>query len=261
MTTHQTIMLGPEFAGLTDDTEESILGSSLHQGAITTLDDGLNACGPQRGLPWFVGNQIRMIIPRQEQRVLYLSPDILVHPTLGSGSRDSIVVAADGPPALAIEVASPSTALGRDLNEDAPDAKPAAYAALGILEYIVFDPVGEFLPDRVRAWQMGPGGYVPWGPERTGRWMSRALDISFAPHGFLLRVYDQEGQLVPLSSEARSRAALLGVENERLRTQQGELRTENQRLRELANEAAARAAVREREIAALQAELRRLRGE
>jgi Uma2 family endonuclease len=191
MTTHQTIMLGPEFAGLTDDTEESILGSSLHQGAITTLDDGLNACGPQRGLPWFVGNQIRMIIPRQGQRVLYLSPDILVHPTLGSGTRDSIVVAADGPPALAIEVASPSTALGRDLNEAAPDAKPAAYAALGILEYIVFDPVGEFLTDRVRAWHLGPHGYLSWQADANGRWVSRALGVAFAPHGFLPRVYDQ----------------------------------------------------------------------
>src|SRR3954467_10165231 len=158
MTTHQTLMLGPEFAGLTDDTEESILGSSLHQGAITTLDDGLNACAPQRGLPRFVGNQIRMLIPRQGHRILSLSPDILVHPTLGSGSRDSLTPAADGPPALAIEVASPSTALSRDLDQDAPDAKPATYAALGILEYIVFDPVGEFLTERVRARHLGPRG-------------------------------------------------------------------------------------------------------
>jgi Uma2 family endonuclease len=247
MTTHQMIILGPEFAELTDDTEESILGSSLHQGAITTLDDGLNACGPQRGLPWFVGNQIRMIIHRQGQRILYLSPDILVHPTLGSGTRDSLIIAADGPPALAIEVASPSTALGRDLNEAAPDAKPAAYAALGILEYIVFDPVGEFLTDRVRAWQLGPRGYLPWEADADGRWVSRALGVAFAPHSFLLRVYDQDGNLVPLSAESRA--------------QNAELRTEVQRLRNIANEADARATEQERQIAALQAELRRLRGE
>lgn len=254
MTMHQLIMLGPEFAGLTDDTEESILGSSLHQGAITTLDDGLNACGPQRGLPWFVGNQIRMVIPRLGHRSVNLSPDILVHPTLGSGSRDSLILAADGPPALVVEVASPSTALARDLNEDAPNAKPAAYAALGILEYIVFDPLGEFLPDRIRAWHLGPRGYLPWGPELNGHWASRALGISFAPHGFLLRVYDQKGQLVPLSAESRA--------------QNAELRAQNQRLSDLANEASARVAEQERraaeqalQIATLQAELRKLRGE
>ncbi len=51
MTIKQTIALGPQFAVLTDDTEESILGSSLHQGAITVLHDSLDACGRGRGLP------------------------------------------------------------------------------------------------------------------------------------------------------------------------------------------------------------------
>ena len=115
LTLGQSLTLGPQFAELADDTEESILGSSLHQGAITTLHDGLDACGHGRGLPWFVGNQIRMVILRVGRRAASLSPDILIHPTLGTGSRDSIIVAADGPPALVIEIASPSTAAGRDL--------------------------------------------------------------------------------------------------------------------------------------------------
>jgi len=97
MTIEQTIALGPQFAVLTDDTEESILGSSLHQGAITVLHDSLDACGRGRGLPWFVGNQIRMLIPRVGGRLVTLSPDLLIHPTLSSGSRDSIIVAADRP--------------------------------------------------------------------------------------------------------------------------------------------------------------------
>lgn len=231
MTIYQTIALGPQFADLADDTEDSILGSSTHQGAITTLHDGLDACGHGRGLPWFVGNQIRMIVPRVGRRSASLSPDILVHPTLSNGSRDSIIVAADGPPALVIEIASPSTAVARDLNEATPSAKPAAYAALGIPEYLVFDPTGEFLPQHLWARKLGPHGYVPWEPEADGRWHS-ALGISFLPQGFLLRIYDQDGQLVPTGPE---------------------LRVYNRRLTDLISE-------REQQIAALEAELRRLRG-
>jgi hypothetical protein len=239
MTLHQTIALGPQFADLADDTDDSILGSSTHQGAITTLHDGLDACGHGRDLPWFVGNQIRMIVPCVGRRSASLSPDILVHPTLSNGSRDSIIVAADGPPALVIEIASPSTAVARDLNEATPSAKPAAYAVLGIPEYLVFDATGEFLPEHLWARKLGPHGYVPWEPEADGRWHS-AFGISFAPQGFLLRVYDQDGQLVPTGPE---------------------LRAYNRRLTELMDERAAQLAERDERITALEAELRRLRKE
>lgn len=225
MTIGQTIALGPQFAALADDTEESILGSSLHQGAITVLHDSLDACGRGRGLPWFVGNQIRMLIPRVGGRIASLSPDLLIHPTLSSGSRDSIIVAADGPPALVIEIASPSTARPRDLAEGTPRGKPLAYAALGIAEYLVFDPVGDFVPDHLWARKLGPRGYEPWQPEADGRWHS-ALGIAFVPDDAFLRVHDQDGNLVLTGPELR----------ERNRRQQGE-------------------------IAALEAEVRRLRGE
>ncbi|HEY8600264.1 MAG TPA: Uma2 family endonuclease [Thermomicrobiales bacterium] len=238
--------LGPQFAELADDTEESILGSSLHQGAITTLHDGLDACGHGRGLPWFVGNQIRMVIPRVGRRAASLSPDICVHPTLGTGSRDSIIVAADGPPALVIEIASPSTAAGRDLAEDTPRAKPAAYAALGIPEYLVFDPVGEFVTTHLWARKLGPDGYIPWEPEADGRWHS-ALGIAFTPQGSLLRVYDQDGQLVPTGPELRHQIA----------EQERRLADRDRRLADRER----RIADRDRRIAALEAELRRLRGE
>ncbi len=231
MTTKQTIALGPQFAILTDDTEKSIVGSSLHQGAIMVLHDSLDACGRGRGLPWFVGNQIRMLIPRSGGRLLTLSPDLLIHSTLGSGSRDSIIVAADGPPVLVIEIASPSTARPRDLAEGTPRGKPAAYAALGIAEYLVFDPVGDFVPTGLWARKLGPDGYLPWEPEADERWHS-ALGISFRPDDAFLRVHDQDGQLVLTGPELRER---------------------NRRLAELVDE-------RQRQVVALEAELRRLRG-
>ena len=38
------IILGPEFDVIPDDTEESLMGSSLHQGAIVAAFDGLRIC-------------------------------------------------------------------------------------------------------------------------------------------------------------------------------------------------------------------------
>ncbi len=225
--TAQAVALGPEFDLLRDDSEETLVGSSLHQGAITALYTSLTLCGPRRGLPWFVGNQLRIVVPREGNRPPYQpAPDLLVHPTLGGGSRSSLYLAADGPPALVIEVASPATAVESDVNLTSPNGKPRVYEAIGVAEYLVFDPTGDLLGTEIWARRAGPGGYEPWEPDDNGRWASTALGIAFQPHGLLLRVYDQEGRLVPLTGE----------------------------LADLAEE-------RERQLAALEEELRKLRGE
>jgi Uma2 family endonuclease len=197
------IALGPELDWLPDDTEESLVGTSIHQAVIVILDTCLNYFRRRAGLPWFVGNQLTLIIPRQGGRPAYRpSPDIIVHANLPATDLTSLNVQVYGPPALAIEVASPATAHSHDLDTLKPEAKPSAYAQAGIPEYLVFDPTGDLIPEQVRAWRMGPEGtYIPWLPEPdTGRWHS-ALGISFATQGFRLRVYDPDGNLIPTMDE------------------------------------------------------------
>ena len=226
------VALGPEFDGLQDDTEETLVGSSLHQEAITALYTSLTLCGPRRGLPWFVGNQIKVVIHREGSQAPYMpSPDILVHPTLTSASRSSLVLAVDGPPALVIEVASPATAVERDVNLTSPTGKPRVYEATGVAEYLVFDPTGDLLGTQVWAQRAESGRFVSWEPEPDGRWASAALGIAFRPRGLLLRVYDQDGRLVPLTGELTDLVA--------------------ERDRQIAEQA--------RRLAALEEELRRLR--
>ncbi len=212
----RTIALGPEFDLFRDDDEETLVGSSSHQGAIVALYEGLGNCGRGR---WFIGNQPTVLIPREGRKPpLQPSPDILVHTNLAAGHRSSLDVVKDGPPALVIEVVSPSTALDRDLNVDLPIGKPGVYAAAGILEYLVFDPLAEFLPARVRAWRLSPEyDSTPWLPDERGHWISDALGVSFAPQGPLLRVYDQAGRLMPLYAEAIDTIAALQAELRRLR--------------------------------------------
>lgn len=233
----RTIVLGPEFDHLADDTEETLVGSSYHQDAITTAYQSLQWYRLSRDLPWFVGNQLKLVLPRTNGRPAYSpSPDLLVHTTLGNDFRASLSVAREGPPALIIEVLSPSTGLGTDLD---PDGKLGAYATAGVAEYLTFDPTGEIIPDQLRAWRLDSDDrYAPWEPDATWRWQS-ALGIAFAPQGWRLRVFDEDGTPIPRYDEI----ALRMQEQLRVQAAQEHILAE-----------------RERENVALRAELARLRG-
>ena len=195
------IVLGPEFDAIPDDTEETLVGSHLHQGAIDTAFDGLRICAKRRDLPWFVGNQLTLLIgQRGREAVRRIAPDIMVYPSLALAAPTSIAVALHGPPTLALEVASPGTATDSDINLFQPEGKPQIYARIGVEEYLVFDPTDTVLGRPIWALHRGPEGFVPWLPASDGRWHS-TLGVSFAPQGALLRVYDHDGRLVPLTTE------------------------------------------------------------
>ena len=166
MVTH-AIVLGPEFDTVTDDTEDSLMGSAGHQDTIHVIYDGVRLCAVRRDEPWFVGNQLFLLI-LQEGRNLprRIAPDIMVYRSLAlPNDPGSLAVALYGPPVLVIEVASPATALGNDVNLRDQNAKPQLYERIGVDEYLVFDPVGEMLGERIWARRRGPNGFVLWEPE------------------------------------------------------------------------------------------------
>ncbi len=225
----RTIVLGPAFDHLADDTEETLVGSSFHQDAIVTAYQCLQWYRFSHDLPWFIGNQLKLLTPRAGGRSAYSpSPDLLIHTTLGNDLRASLSVAREGPPALIIEVLSPPTGLGTDLDAA---GKLGAYAAMGVAEYLTFDPTGEIIAEQLRAWRLGPDDtYVPWEPTAAWRWQS-TLGIAFAPQGRQLRVFDEAGAPIPRYDEIAIRVR----EQEHMQ------------------------AAQERENAALRAELERLR--
>ncbi len=218
---------------LPDDTEEDLVGSSLHQLAITTLYDSLRLAGPDRGLPWCVGNQLTLAIPRPNGSVYRPSPDILVHPTAGAMDRTEFDTRVEGAPALIAEVVSPTT-WWRDI-----DRKAAWYAYVGVQEYFVFDPTGDQLGARVWARRLVGRSFEHWSTGPDGRWASAALGITLDVQETLVRVYDGQGSLVPTISEQARRLA----EHDRMLARQ---QAEHDRMQE--------------EIARLQAELRALKG-
>jgi len=266
---------------LTDDTEEDLVGTDLHQRAIRTLCENLLHVQEKRGTPWHVGMQLTTLmgdVPGKKD--WQPSPDILVHLTAGPSDFTSLDAVALGAPQLVIDVLSRST-WTYDI-----EAKKDAYWHAGVEEYLIFDPTATYLGTDVQAWRRASQGFVPWRAIRAiarGRWHSRVIDVTFRPQSMLLRVTDRDGQVMPTLGEAvrlaererriaqqerlvaqqeRQRAdeAQLLLEQERLAAEQERLAAEQERQR--ADEAVRLTEEQARQIAALQAALEaRQRGE
>jgi len=182
---------------LTDDTEEDLVGTDLHQRAIRTLCENLLHVQEKRRAPWHVGMQLTTLmgdVPgKKDWRP---SPDVLVHLTAGPGNLSSLDAVALGAPHLVIEVLSEST-WAYDLGK-----KKTAYYHAGVREYLVFDPTTEYLGTDVRAWRRAPRSLVPWRANASGQWHSQMIDVTLHPQSMLLRVTDRGGQLMPTLGEA-----------------------------------------------------------
>ncbi len=235
MARHDVPLIEPDWL-LPDDTEESVVGADWHQDAIRTLVYGLRDVAEVDGLPWHVGDQLPLVGPRPDGTPWRPEPDVSVHPTAGPHQRAEIDLRVEGLPTLLIEVLSKSTwqlDLALEPREGRPRAKAWGYLALwGVPEYLTFDPLGEYVPEQVRAWKREGNRIVAWEPGPSGRYES-ALGVSFGIEASLLRVYDRQGNQAPLFGERRA-----------------QLQAERQARREL-----------EQRLLEMEAELRRLRGE
>ena len=136
-------------------------------------------------------------------------------------------------------------------------AKHELYRRLGVKEYYMYDPTGEYLPERVRVFYLEGTDYVEVPPE-NGVWRSPALGLELRLEAAGLRFYDpQTGErlLTPdEQAEAREAEAAARRAAEAAREQEAAARRAAEAARE--QEAAARhaaEAAREQEAAARQA--------
>jgi Uma2 family endonuclease len=177
-----------------DDTEEDLVGADWHQESIASLVNGLRRVARRASWPWHVGNQLELVAWHPDGTPWKPSPDVMVHPQAGAQRRERMDARTEGIPALLIEVASKSTwHIDVGLDPRARDgAKGYEYLALGVAEYLVFDPQGEFIAEQCRGWRLRDGQREPWQPAADGRYHS-ALGVSFAPEGLFLRIYAPDG--------------------------------------------------------------------
>ncbi len=179
------------------DTEESVLGTDLHQTTITNLRWGINEvahlhAASGRPTPWHALSQIALLGCMRADGTLYRTyPDVFVYPRPIDPRRGSLTLAADGSPVLIIEVLSEST---YEADLDLLQGKGYSYAQAGVQEYLALDPTGAFVPEGARAWRLEDGVYQPWERDAEGRWRSAQIDIALGLEGALATVYTRAGE-------------------------------------------------------------------
>jgi hypothetical protein len=180
-----------------DDTEESVVGTNLHQTTITNLRWGLNEVASLRppagqAPPWQALSQTAVSGMRRPDGSSYtVLPDVFVYRQPIDERLATLALEDVGPPLLVIEVLSKTT-YRSDL--DFRSGKGFSYAQAGVQEYLILDPTGEFLPERVLGSFLGNHGYVRRRPDASGRWRSRELALGIAFEGALIAVYAGDGK-------------------------------------------------------------------
>lgn len=203
--------------------------SDVHLAVMMHLVQGLRDHFAGDPEVYVAGN---LLLYYEEGKRASVAPDLFVVRGVPKGERDTYLLWREGKgPCFVLEVTSKST---RD--EDL-STKKALYRRLGVEEYVLFDPRGEYLKPRFQGLRLTHGArrdYRPMPLAADGSLISRTLGVAFHPEGKSLRMTDlATGQ------------PLLGFEDWKARAQEAEAR--------VAQEAAARAAAEER---AAQAEAR-----
>jgi len=209
-----------DMVALHDDTEEDLVGSDLHQDAITEAHAGIQTYAEEQSLPWYVTKQVMLIATLSTGDEWRPSPDVYVVPGVPAHPRASYDTRVEPFPPFIIEVASKRTARYDSTEKD------NAFRSLGTVEYLQFDPTGEELGTQVQARRRASAASTPgqwtwqtWTPDQNGLWHSEVLGLGFRPEGVLLRVIRPDGSVVATRRELNRRVAELEQDLRRLRGQ------------------------------------------
>jgi Uma2 family endonuclease len=170
-----------------------------------------------------------------------VSPDTYLVFGAARGPRDAYKVWEEGGriPHVVFEFTSKSTR-GEDIRK-----KFQLYERLGVREYFLFDPTGDYLNPRLQGYRLTNKAYRPIVPEED-RLYSEQLGLELATEGQFLRLYDPvQQEWLPTSMELVQRAEELV---QRAEAEKRRAEVEKQR-----------AEIAEAEIARLRAELEALR--
>ena len=179
-----------------------------------------------------------------------VAPDIFVVQGVSKGERLTYKLWEEGqPPPVIFEITSRGSRL-EDLG-----TKRALYAMLGVQEYFLYDPLGEYLRPPLQGYQLQQGEYERVLPGDQGQLVSQALSLE-------LRLQDGQLQIV---NPATGERLLTPAEAHAARRTEAEARQVEAAARQAeaaARQAAeARAALAKAELKRLQEELARLQGE
>ena len=149
---------------------------------------------------------------------LRCAPDVMVIFGVEPGSRDNYKIWEEGEvPRVVFEMTSPGT------KKEDDGSKKQLYEQLGIQEYWQFDPRGEWIPEKLRGYQLVGDDYQPI---ESG--ISQAMGLRLEPHGAIISFYqlDTGEKLLimdELYAQSEDRKAELMEERLQLRQTEAEL--------------------------------------
>jgi Uma2 family endonuclease len=177
-----------------------------------------------------------------------VSPDVMLAKGVARWDRQNYLLWKERPPSLIVEVTS------RKTRRKDTGPKKDLYERIGVEEYILFDPLGEYLRPQLQGYRLLRGRYQPIPLSEDGALLSRTTGLRMRPEGRRLRLIDAAtGE--PLLWSEETDAALREAEAA-LREAEAVRREAEAARRE--EEAARREA--EARIRALEEELKRIRG-
>ena len=213
--------------------------SDVHREAMTHVIEGLKDHFLAEPEVYVTGNLL--LYYERGNRSAAVAPDVFVVRGVSKERRKTYLLWREQKvPCFVLEVTSETT---RD--EDL-DTKMDRYVRLGVEEYFLFDPLGDYLEPRFRGLRLVRGEYRPMRPEPDGSLVSRTIGVAFMPEGASLRMVD-----------LKTGRRLLSYADWKARAQ--EEAVARRAAEERAQQAEARAAEAEARARALTEELERLR--
>jgi Uma2 family endonuclease len=150
-----------------------------------------------------------------------VSPDVMLAKGVARWDRQNYLLWKERPPSLIVEVTS------RKTRRKDTGPKKDLYERIGVEEYILFDPLGDYLRPPLQGYRLLRGRYQPLPLAEDGTLLSRTTGLRMKSEGHRLRLIDAatgEALLWPDEIEAAKREAEAARRDAEARAQSAEAR-------------------------------------
>lgn len=157
--------------------------TSVHRDAMIDLIQTLQARYADDPMAYVSGNMLMFYEEGNRRR--HLAPDVFLVLGIPDVERHNYLLWEEGKgPDLVIELTSKST------RREDQETKLALYRdVLHVTEYVLFDPLGEYLRPALQGYRLVDGSYLPIAPV-AGRLPSVVTGLHFEANGKELRLFD-----------------------------------------------------------------------
>lgn len=195
--------------------------STLHRKVMSDLVESLERRYADVPDVWAGGNLF--LCYEKGNPAAIVAPDVLLAKGVAKWDRPNYLLWEEKPPSLVVEVTSRSTRREDEVK------KKTLYERIGVEEYVLFDPYGEYLRPRLQGYRLTRGQYQPIALEKDGALRSRTTGLTFRPEGERLRLVDTataepllwSDELEPALRASEERIRALEEELRRLREEEG----------------------------------------